>query len=320
MLKRTVKRVLSHPLGWRLAAPIRRPAVVVLMYHRIKTEDVPFKGLDRGAFREQMRWLRRNCEVIGPEEYRDHLRKPSRGRPAVLVTFDDGYRDYHDNAYPILQELRIPAVVFLATSFIGSNRMIWTDEVSTAIMRSPRPDIEFPWAPGKRHALGDTPSRIAATRAAKLYLKGIADTERKRLQEELFARLAFDPENNGFGRQMLSWDEVRLTREFTRYGAHTHTHSVLSRLTETEADEEVRKSSERIQEELGEDPRCFAYPNGRAEDFTRRTCESLQRYGFELGFTTIEGLNGPGTDPFAIRRQPAGAAALGDFAWLVTGR
>jgi hypothetical protein len=45
----------------------------------------------------------------------------------------------------------------------------------------------------------------------------------------------------------------------------------------------------------------------------------LQRHGFEMGFSTIEGVHQPGMDRYAIRRQPTGAASIGDFAWLVAG-
>jgi peptidoglycan/xylan/chitin deacetylase (PgdA/CDA1 family) len=121
-------------------------------------------------------------------------------------------------------------------------------------------------------------------------------------------------------RQMLNWSEVRATLGLTRYGGHTHTHPIMSQLEASELEREVSVCRDRILEEVGVAPRYFAYPNGRAVDFTDESKMVLRRYGFDLAFTTIEGVNSQDTDPMALRRIPTGAATLGDFAWLVSGR
>lgn len=318
MIKKSIKTFLAAEPGWRLGAPLRRPGVVVLMYHRVTRPGEPFHGIGLDAFREQMRWLKARCEPIAAEAFLDRVKSPSRRRPAVLVTFDDGYRDYHDNAYPILQELGIPAAVFLATSFMGTQRMIWTDAVWDALRRSPRREVSLPWSQERIHLEGEA-ARVRAERHVKRFLKEVADAERQRWQAALFERLGVDPEDGSLGRQMLSWEEVRATREGTAYGAHTHTHPILSQLEPPAADEEIRLSRDAIARELGTVPRLFAYPNGRAGDFNAETRASLRRHGFELAFSTIEGINGPDTDPFAIARQPTGGATIADFAWLVAG-
>jgi len=319
MLKQRIKSMMAGGAGWPLSAPLRRSAVVVLMYHRITRSDDAFGGSDVDQFREQMRWLKQRCRLIAPEEYLDAVKRPSRLRPAVLVTFDDGYRDYHDNAYPVLHDLKIPAVVFVATSFLGSNRLIWTDAVSWAFFRSPRKVLRLPWATGVSLELGDGQERERAARMVKDFLKDRPDAERLRLQESLFEDLGVDPEDGSAGRQMLTWEEARATLEYTRYGGHTHTHPILSQITPEEADKEIRLCRERVQSEIGIAPRFFAYPNGRAQDFTEQTKASLVRHGFELGFATIEGVNDAQSDRYAIRRQPTGARNLADFAWLVAG-
>src|SRR5262249_52947066 len=95
--KRAFKRALASTWGWRLVGPLLRPAgVIVLMYHRIVDRDRSLEGLPLETFAAQMRWLRSHCEPIAPEAIVERARGGARARPAVLVTFDDGYRDYHD--------------------------------------------------------------------------------------------------------------------------------------------------------------------------------------------------------------------------------
>ncbi len=320
MVRRLGKALAASPLGWPVAARVARAdGVSVLMYHRIHDGGGPLAGPGVGRFRAQMRWLARRCTPIAPEEFLPVLEGRQRTpRPAVLVTFDDGYRDFHDYAYPVLQELRIPCVVFLATAFIDRGGLIWTDAVTWAVHRSRRPIVRLPWS-GHSQALASAPEREACARACTAFLKGVPDAQRTRWLAELFTALDVDPQDGSAGRQMLNWDEVRATREHARYGGHTHTHPILARVDAREAEQEIRLCRDRIRDETGQAPRYFAYPNGRAQDFSEDTKAILQRYGFELAFSTIEGIHRPGMDPYAIRRQPTGGRTLGDFAWLVAG-
>src|SRR5262249_46400058 len=94
----------------------RRPGLLVLAYHRIGTHvghlyDDEIISATEGDFRAQLEFLRRHFDVIGLED----LLRLAEGdfevqRPTVLVTFDDGYRDNHGLALPILRDLNVPAV------------------------------------------------------------------------------------------------------------------------------------------------------------------------------------------------------------------
>lgn len=320
MIKQIAKAALASGPGWRVASHLRRRGgIAVLMYHRIVSDGGPFEGTEVGTFREQMRWIRANCRPIRPEELLQPPCDANGSRPEVLVTFDDGYRDFHDNAYPILDEFRIPSLLFLATSFIDRPGLIWTDAVGWSVNNSKCKQIELPWD-STVMSLADPPARRRCVSACKQFLKKVPDADRLRWQNDLFARLEAVPDTKVIERQMLNWNEVRATRDLTSIGGHTHTHPILSQVSRERADEEIRVCTERISAETGIAPRYFAYPNGRAQDFTDQTRELLLARGYELGFSTIEGLHARGSDPLAIRRQPTGARTLGDFAMLVAGR
>lgn len=323
LMREHLKNALAYGVGWKAtAALLRERGLTVLMYHRIGASGGIFPCTDISQFREQMRWLKRHCRVIEPEEFDKVL--ASRGRPAVrppvLVTFDDGYRDYHEHAYPVLQELRIPSIVFLATGHIDRGDLIWTDLITYAVRRSRRRELVLPWDPARRLTLDGVCQRLAFEQECKRFLKGASDRDRQRWQAEVLDMLGFDPAHAELERQMLSWEEVRAMTEFTRFGGHTHNHPILSRIDEAAAEEEIRLCRARIVEETGQEPRYFAYPNGRPCDFTESTKAALQRHGFELGFSTSPGIHRAGMDRFSIRRQPTGSRTPGDFAFLVAGR
>ena len=144
-LKSAVKSLLATPLGWRVArATVRAPGLIVLMYHRVGVPAEPFRTLDVRDFRRQMLWVRRHCRPIAPEDLEDAVQRPDRFRPPVLVTFDDGFRDYHDHAYPVLKELGIPAVVFLTTGFMDEGGLLWSDALRWALSRTRRERAPLP--------------------------------------------------------------------------------------------------------------------------------------------------------------------------------
>lgn len=321
MMKAMIKSALALPAVWRVvSSTLRARGVTVLMYHRITKQGDEFAGTTAAMFRSQMQWLKGNCRPIAPHEIMEAAREPAYRKPPVLVTFDDGYRDFHDRAYPILHDLRIPALVFLATGSIDSGCMIWTDQLEWAVRRTTRANLPLPWAREVPLPLDTDEARTTFARICKDFLKQVPLGQRLALLEEIYASLGGASSLAEFDRQMLNWAEVRATLEFTFYGGHTHNHPILSRLSDDEADAEIRLCRDRIRDETGIAPRYFAYPNGLVRDFTETTKALLRKHGFEYGFSTIEGLHRWGDDPYAIRRQHAARSSLGEFALRVVGR
>jgi peptidoglycan/xylan/chitin deacetylase (PgdA/CDA1 family) len=317
--KSLIKNAVASPIGWPLVVRLlRAPGVTVLMYHRICASATPFEGCEVELFRKQMRWLKQNCRPIGPDEVKRCANDTTHGRPSVLVTFDDGYRDYFDNAYPILKELEIPAVVFLATSFMDNGGMIWTDEVTWAVTHATAGQFALPWAEETIFDFAVPHERERFRDQAKLYLKAVPDAERKGQLSRLIECLGISPEQLHIDRQMLSWDEVRASLDLTTYGGHSHTHPIMSQLDEASLEAEIKTCRDRIQEETGLAPKYFAYPNGRLQDFNDTTKQLLKRHGFELAFSTVLGSNDSSMDPLAIKRLHNGNST-GDLACLIAG-
>src|SRR6185503_14236869 len=146
----------------------------------------PFPGLDVALFEGHMRWVKANCEAIAPEALGESIERPAGGRPRVLVTFDDGYRGYHDHAYPILESLGIPGLVFLATAFMDDeSRMFDSDVLYLAALRTTRTQARIPWASGKTYALTDRASRESFFRACRDSIKELPTADRRPLLQAL---------------------------------------------------------------------------------------------------------------------------------------
>jgi peptidoglycan/xylan/chitin deacetylase (PgdA/CDA1 family) len=317
--KSLLKRAVASSFGWPIASRwLKAPGVTVLMYHRVTPPSSAFDGCPVDTFREQMQWLKHHCLPIGPDQLLQHTRESKQVRPPVVVTFDDGFRDYFDHAYPILKELDIPAVVFLATSFVDAGGMIWTDEVTWAIRNATSRPTRLPWSAETVFDFTSPHDRSHFEHMAKLHLKSVPNAERKEKLAQLFKALVIPPAQAQAERQMLNWDEVRATLGLTTFGGHSHTHPIMSQLDEVEADAEIRTCRERLLAETGQAPKYFAYPNGRRQDFNDTTKRLLKYHGFELAFSTIGGINDRNMDTMAIKRIHGGNGTP-DMACLIAG-
>lgn len=89
---------------------------IILLYHRVGA-GVREIDLERQAFERQLSSLVERDTVLTLDAA---LRDDSGG--GVVVTFDDGYRDFYDHALPLLDRYRVPAVLYLVTGFVGTGR------------------------------------------------------------------------------------------------------------------------------------------------------------------------------------------------------
>lgn len=100
------------------------PSVRILYYHSVSNLPVR-SSVAPEMFAAQMAYLRQHeYQVLSLTEAVHHIgtRTPFPEK-SVVLTFDDGFLDNYEQAFPVLARLQFPATVFLAASFIGSNRL-----------------------------------------------------------------------------------------------------------------------------------------------------------------------------------------------------
>jgi peptidoglycan/xylan/chitin deacetylase (PgdA/CDA1 family) len=102
----------------------RGPGIRILYYHSVS--DAPIRSsVSPEAFEHQMACLRTSgCHLLSLGEAVERLAARERFTGnSVVVTFDDGFRDNYEQAFPILMRYRIPATVFLTVAHIGTDRL-----------------------------------------------------------------------------------------------------------------------------------------------------------------------------------------------------
>lgn len=307
----------------KFIANLNRKACIQLLYHQIVSRNATF--LDKGPvvhhrledFEQEIRFLKDTYRIIGMDEFADTINSgKSDGRSSVVITFDDGYLDNYTLAFPILQKYQVPAIVYVATGLIGTNGMTWPDQIEYALLKTQKTEFRLGSLWGEEQlSIQTTAQKKRINGRIAQVLKEVPDAERKSILGELFAVLGVDP-SGASERKMLNWDEIReMAANGIEFGAHSHTHPILSRVPFEEAKRDILLSKTILEEQLGRPVRHFAYPNGRAEDFS----EELRSYCREIGFDTVStvlyGVNHAGaTDLYAVKRIGARSPV-----WMMAG-
>lgn len=119
---RGLTRWLSLPL---YAFQPHPPGVVVLLYHRVGGGTRSDVDVTRQAFEEQMRYLHQHCRVVSLDTAADTGARSAggeNGSDVVVITFDDGYRDMFEVAYPILLRYGLPATIYVPAMYIETRQ------------------------------------------------------------------------------------------------------------------------------------------------------------------------------------------------------
>ena len=302
--KELVRRVLSLAvvrLGWCAAARRLAPkrGTIILYGHRISEDDEGYlPGIAPTLLERQIRYLRKHYEFISLSRLIDGLagHQPAPHR-SIVLTFDDGFADNYDQGLPIFKRYNIPATIFLTTGCISSGRLPWSQALGYVLQRTTQPEVFT-----KRHGslrLSSPRARQVAYGEIKRDLRDAGVTVRESAIEALADQLRVPLPNN----RMLTWDQAReMQRAGIEFGAHTVTHSLLGRMEESEARQEMADSLRHVRERLAIERPPFAFPGGSYS-------ERLLQFAREIGFSGVflsglsRRLNSPlNASPFSMSR------------------
>ena len=100
--------------------------IISLMYHRFEENKYPSTNIKINDFKEHLKIIEDNkISFVDPKNFEDELLKNKKQRK-ILLTIDDGFSSFYENAWPILKKKKIPFILFVNTREVGSfNYMTW---------------------------------------------------------------------------------------------------------------------------------------------------------------------------------------------------
>jgi len=265
----------------------------VLMYHRIDHPSAE-PDLDPGLisatpeeFREQMRLIAKYFKAVSLRTVLAAQRgEASLPCGAVLITFDDGYRDFASNAWPVLREFGLPAVLCVPTAYPDqvNGAGFWWDRLYAGLRRAGNREISLQGL-GRFDLSASNGARVALG-ACKRYVKSLPHGNAMEWVAEVFDSLGDIPPVA----RILSWDSLReLASQGLDVCAHGHSHALCTRVTTQELIDDLTTCRNKLGSELGNAARdsVLAWP---ANHTNPRVGEIAQSLGFVMGFGGVRGV------------------------------
>lgn len=291
------------------------PPVVVLLYHRVGTlaADPQMLAVNPDNFRGQLRHLKERYPILRFEDDWSGV-----SRPSVAITFDDGYADNLHEALPILEEVGVPATVFVTSGYVGSSREFWWDDLERIIGETPAlpgnfrlDDPEY----GRSWPTGTACERETLMREIHSLMKKLSPERR----DGWFAQLrcwATVAETGRATHRSLTQEELRRlgASPWVTIGAHTVTHTPLSSLPPKRQREEIVRSRRDLEGWLGRPVTVFSYPFGGRRDYDRASIRICREAGFARAAANVAGQAHRWTDPLQVPRQLVRNWTVGEFA------
>jgi len=293
------------------------------MYHSIREKSFipPTLYVSPVYFESQMQFLIKYFHIISLENYSEMI---SAGhtplRNTAILTFDDGYKDNYQYAFPILRHLEIPATIFLPTRCIDLEQSTWDIKLYYWFANTKKTKlhlIDDNTNSQYEFSFHEKSSKKEMVAKVIHLLLSLNKEGKNKLLSQIENQLASDLEDRSFQElALLSWDEIiDMAANNISFGAHTDTHQVLSKIPLNEVEYEIKSSKTLIEVKSMQQINTFAYPFGDKEHFNDQTKALLKKYGFKCACSTIKGINNNMTDPFELKRIQIKNWPLPIFAW-----
>jgi len=230
-------------------------------------------------------------DIVSLDEMRRRLREGDFRRRFVCLTFDDGYRDVQEWAYPVLQRYRLPFALYIATSFHEKRGEMWWLALEKVIANSPKITVRVD---GRERVIQcDTVAqKYAAYQQLYWWLRQHDREDEMRAEiRDLCARYNVDM-TSICGELCMDWENIaQLARDpLCTIGAHTVNHVMLAKVPEEAARAEMADSRDRIEAHIGIRPAHFSYPVGGSDAAAGREYALAGKLGFATAVTTRPGV------------------------------
>lgn len=307
MNRETYYSAIENVGGHFLLRFIARNRPKILMYHRV-IDNPHTIGVKPTVFFEQMDYLKNNFNVIPMRSLVKMLTSGNTIKNAIALTFDDGYFDFYQNAWPTLKALNLPCTLYVTTKFVNRDCWLWPDIIKHTLINTKMTTFSdiFNGHMNLSKELINSNWSILANSALTLrnderhkYISDLANTLKVQIT-------GIPPDNFS----AVTWHQLKeMSQEGLDVGSHTVSHPILSQLSSKDLRLELKKSKSIIEQKLGIEVDGICYPNGTPIDYNEATIQESKDIGYRYGVVAHDNKL---KDIWRLGRQP-GAFSLAEF-------
>lgn len=286
--------------------------LVILLYHGVTRhkdsgiKNIQKKHIDENIFSEQIKFIKKNCHPISIDTWLDYLKDKSElPKNSVIITFDDGFKNNYSVAAPILDDNKVPAIFYISSGVISTQKMFWVDEIEDCIDLFQKKSLAIKL---DRKVIFDTSSfenKFNTAREIKKWCKKSTNDEKNRVILDLKTLTKVVPSiDHSPNYEKLSWSELSEMNNSYLFsiGGHSLNHNILSSLNQNDLESEIQESIRLIKDNLKIELKHYSYPEGQKEHFNKNVINVLIKNRIECCPTAIHGVNNLITNPFLLKR------------------
>ena len=231
-------------------------------------------------------YIKKDYEFVTLDTLYDIIcKRIKKEKKVVVLTFDDGYSDVYDHAYPILQKFNVPLNLYLTTSFPDNKALLWWYLVDELVCNKKTVSFEI-----NRELVKFDCETVDEKQKVFTYFRNLIFANYnnyKNILENIFTQYDIDIRFIN-KKNALNWEQIieMSKNPLVSIGAHTLTHPIFNKLTKEEIIDEVLGSKKVIEEQIKKEVNHFAYPYGGSNEVGKREFEILKSLNFRTCTTT----------------------------------
>jgi len=227
-------------------------------------------------------FIKNNFEIINQSHFIEIINSGQVvDKKFAYITFDDGYLDNYELAFPILSAMKVPATFFVATGLIESNTIAWWDEIAWHIKQCNVEELRLhSW--NKTIVLSKASINKNIREVLSQFKSAPATIEEQLIELRKITGLVLVSYNSEF----MTWAHIaEMEAAGMTIGAHSHSHRIFSSLSTKELSHELSHAKKLLEEKLTNKVLSISYPVGNASTYNEDMFNEIESQGYQLAFT-----------------------------------
>jgi len=289
--------------------------LLILMYHRILPSDDPRSIIEEPGMLVTPETFQQNLSILSEyftfinlsewvERKNNNLNLPKK---ACAITFDDGWSDNYEFAFPIIKEMSIPITIFLVSNMAGSQEMFWPERLAliTRHIALNNPEFwlrsEMQWLHEAKtdYKFSNIPPNPEQITQLISHAKKYTDIKVNDLLDKIESNTGFKIQSHKTS--LLNWEQIKEMTDsgLVEIGSHTCNHIRLNNQTPSNIlTSEITNSKLQIEKNINFHANAFCFPNG---DYSPEALKLVKQF-YKSAVTTKSGWNNSSSNNHLLRR------------------
>lgn len=269
-----------------------KPIGEVYMFHRVMPDDKSIRPIAELSvtplrFEQFIKERKGKFDFISVDElYSVMKNRQKRSKPFAVITFDDGYSDNYESAYPILKKYNVPFCIYLSVNLMDKGEKVWNYPLIAERIVRGNECLEL--ADGAIYSCRTEEEKDSSFLAIKSW---ILNQPYDKLQENFKIQFGKYLNDNVFESNTLTWSQIEEMSkdELCTFGSHTMSHCRLSFSEPEWLEYELSESKREIERHIGKAVEHLSYPYGWKTDVSAAAAEYAEKVGYKTAMISWGG-------------------------------